>query len=401
MRRLSAITPIVNAMLVPASRGRRDPDRTFDKLLDHALRANGGGSTSDPYLADMRFLLRCFADVKGLTPIGWLSATGDVRGRMENRLRILRLHARYPLAQEQIERPVVIVGLPRTATTLTHNIIARSIGHRGPLLWELLHTDRPLDPEAEQQIIRPIRRAMRTITRLAPAMLSIHPQDPEKVDEDPFLLPHGAQHLARAPMPEYEQWLRERDYGPDYDYLKQALQVLQHGRPPVRWILKSPTHLENLDQLVRVFPDCTIVWMHRDPVTVAGSICSLVETSTRLHVRNPDLHDIGQMCLRLLTRLVERARAELPGIQGRVIHVPYDWLVADPHAAMPKLYELIGATWSSRDSLSLDTVLSRPPRARLHEYELSRYGLDPTAVEDAFGDYGRWATMRGPEPSHR
>ncbi|MCH7229974.1 sulfotransferase [Glycomyces sp. L485] len=402
MRRISAITPVVNAALAPLTIGRRDPDRAFDRLLDQAVKASGGTAVGDEvFIEDFRFLLRDFAAVEGLTSIGWLSAIGDIRSRLENRLRIRRLHATLPLRFGVIERPIVVVGLPRTATTLTHNIIARSEAHRAPLLWEWMHTDLPMEPAAEQQVIRSTRRAMRTVLRLAPAFWSIHPQDPERPDEDPFLLPHGSQHLARAPLPDYERRLADRDFGADYDYLKQALQVLQHGRPHKRWVLKSPTHLENLPELVRVFPDCTIVWMHRDPVTIVGSICSLVETSTRLHVRNPRLDEIGKMCLRLLERLIDRARESLPAIKDRVIHVPYDWLCSDPHQAVPRLYDLVGANWTGEDADALDGVLARPDRARLHEYEIARYGLDTTTIEAAFGNYGRWSTMPGPEPSHR
>lgn len=403
MHRISTITPLVNTVLAPAKLGRRNPDKVFDRLLDQAARASGGTPAGDEdFIDDFRLLLRDFAAVDRLSAIGWLSATGDIGARLENRMRIRRLHAAHPeLADERIERPIVVVGLPRTATTLTHNIIAQSEGHRAPLLWEWMHTDLPMDPADEQRVISSIRRAMRTVLRLAPAFWSIHPQDPEKPDEDPFILPHGSQHLARAPLPAYEQRLNERDWGPDYDYLKQALQVLQHDRPGKRWVLKSPTHLENLDQLVRVFPECTIVWMHRDPATVVGSICSLVETSTRLHVRGPDLEVIGQMCLRLTKRLVDRSRTVLPTIRDRVVHVPYEWLVADPGHAMPRLYELVHAEWTSRDAAALDSVLARPPRARVHEYELARYGLDHDAIDTAFADYGRWATLPGPEPTHR
>lgn len=403
MRRISAITPLVNTLLAPVKLGRRHPDKVFDRLLDQAVHASGGTPAGDEdFINDFRLLLHDFAAVERLTAVGWLSATGDIRARLENRMRIRRLHAVHPeLADEEIERPAVVVGLPRTATTLTHNILAHSSDHRAPLLWEWMHTDLEMDPAKAQQIITEIRRAMRTVLRLAPAFWSIHPQDPERPDEDPFILPHGAQHLARAPLPAYEQRLLGRDWEGDYRYLLRALQVLQHRRPPKRWILKSPTHLENLDELVRIFPDCTIVWMHRDPLAVVGSICSLIEVSTRLHQRRPDLHAIGQMCLRLLKRLVDRARTALPAIQGRVIHVPYDWLTTDPHATVPVLYNLIGAAWTDRDAGALQSVLDRPTRARQHEYELSRYGLDPGQVDDAFGDYGRWATLPGPEPSHR
>src|SRR5690606_1075560 len=312
-------------------------------------------------------------------------------------LRVRRLHSENPaLSSEPIERPIVIVGLPRTATTLTHNIIARTEGHRAPLLWELNHTDLQKSPEAEAAVIRDVDRGVRAVLRLAPAFWSIHPQGATKPDDCPFLLPHGFQHLARAPLPASEARLRERDYGPDYDYLKQAPQVLQYGRPRHRWVLKSPTHLESLLDRVQVSPDCSIVWMHRDPVTVLGSIRSLVETSMLLHVRRPDLDYIGQMCLRLTRRLVERGRAARDKIAPeRLVDVPYDWLVADPHASMPFLYDLLGANWTDQDAAALESIVRRPAH-RNHEYVCIRYGLDVEEINAAFGDYSKFALLRGP-----
>ncbi|WP_199034733.1 sulfotransferase family protein [Glycomyces salinus] len=403
MKRTSAMVPILDSLLWPTARGRARPPRTFARLRARAARAAGLATDTeigDPALIDsFQYLLAWFAGVDRLRSVGWISAVKDVQARMENYFRIQRLHAQHPeIGDEVIERPIIVVGLPRTATTLTHNILAHSAGHRGPLLREYMHTDLAR-PEAEEQAIsRRLARAFDTVHRLAPALISIHPLDPEKVDEEPHLMPHGAHHLARAQMREYEQWLTERDWTGDYDFFKQALQVLQHGRPRARWVLKSPTHLEHLDQLVRLFPVASIVWMHRDPATVLGSICSLVETSTRLHVRRPDLAEIGQMCLRQTSRLVERARDQRPRIQPeRIIDVPYDWLTADPHAAVPELYRLLGTRWSQTDAAALESILARPARARAHEYGLGRYGLHPADIDNAFGDYGMFAQMRQPQ----
>jgi hypothetical protein len=189
-------------------------------------------------------------------------------------------------------------------------------------------------------------------------------------------------------MPEYHEWLRDRDHLPDYEYLRQALQVLQYGRERERWILKSPMHLERLPAVLKVFPDATIVWTHRDPVTVIGSLCSLVETTQAMHVRRPDLHGIGRMWLDIQARAVELGRdARVRGPRGAFVDVPYTWLNAEPHEKIPRLYELIGSKWTEDDARNLDDVLARPGIGRQHEYELSRYGLSPTEVEEAFGDY--------------
>jgi hypothetical protein len=390
VRRTSLVTSALNVLLRSATAGMRAPDRAFDGLVAKAERKTGADAAQVPeFVDDLRFLLRSFASCPGLSPMGWQSAVSDIGVRLENRLRIDRLIRQIPeIEDEPIGSPVIISGLPRTATTLAHNIIARSEGHRGPALWELLFTDIDRGEGAERAHIEDARKMARAFMRLAPAFQVIHPLDAEKPDECNYLLPHGSSHLARADMPEYNRWQRDRNYLPDYVYLKQAVQVLQHGRERRRWILKSPMHLGHLPELLTVFPGATIVWTHRDPVAAIGSVCSMVEVTQALHVRRPDLHAIGRTWLELQASAVEQACAARAAAQGvSFVDVPYAWLAAEPHARMPEIYDRIGATWTDRDAGNLDAVLARPRPGRSHEYELSRYGLTPADVEVAFGDY--------------
>lgn len=392
MRRKSMTTSVLNVLLQPTLGSRRAPDRIFDSIVAKAERATGGDRASVPeFLDGMRYLTRCFAESPRLSPMGWQSVQGDLRLRVENRLRVERVVAEHPeIASEPIERPVFIVGLPRTATTLAHNIIAKSAAHRGPALWEWMFTDIDRGEEARRRRIQQTERLVGTFLRLAPAFKVIHPLNAQKPDECNYLLPHGHQHLARVHMPKYYRWIEQHDALPDYEYLRLALQVLQYGRERKRWILKSPMHLDHLPEIRKVFPDAQIVWTHRDPITVLGSLCSLVESSQVMHERNPDLHAIGATWLRLQSTAIERARkARVDWPRASFIDVPYPWLAAEPHQKMPLLYERLGAEWTDADARALDSVLARPGSGRRHEYELARYGLNPQQVEDAFGDYTR------------
>ena len=246
----------------------------------------GPAAATPVFIDGMRQLTRCFAASPKLSPMGWQSVQGDLRLRIENRLRVERLVAEHPaIAAEPIVAPVFIVGLPRTATTLAHNIIAKSAEHRGPALWEWMFTDIDRGRDVELRRIRQTQRLVGTFMRLAPAFKIIHPLDARKARR--VQLPAAA----RAPAPrarahaEVLRVDRARDALPEYEYLKLALQVLQYGRERKRWILKSPMHLDHLPEIRKVFPDATIVWTHRDPITVLGSLCSLVESSQVMHER--------------------------------------------------------------------------------------------------------------------
>ncbi|MEH0418114.1 sulfotransferase family protein [Streptomyces sp. B21-083] len=376
---------LADLLLRPAHRSRRTPGHVFDRLVADAGQAPG----DEDFVDDFRSLLGHWARDENLTPVGWMSAQGHVRRHLANRARVLRLIAERPaITEEPIERPVFVVGLPRTATTLTHGVLSLSDEHRCPRLWELLTPDLDGTPEQRRKAIRAARMMVGGINLFAPRYRDIHPMTAEGPDECTFALPHTIMPLSQARIPEYQVALQERDFVPDYAYLKQIYQVLQYGRPRRRWVLKSPLHTGNLDALLRVFPDATIVWTHRDPAAVVASFCSLIEHGMAITLRPLDLPGLGATWLELLSASVRRglaARAAVP--RESLVDVPYSWLGSNPATGAPKLYAAVGARWTDADAARLAAVAARPKGARPHSYDLARYGLTGADVDAAFADY--------------
>ncbi|KUL40299.1 sulfotransferase family protein [Streptomyces regalis] len=376
---------LANVLLRPTLGSRHGHQRIFDRIAVEAGETPGDRQFVD----DFRSLLGWWAKAENLTPVGWQSAQVFVRRHLTNRARVRRLIAEHPgIEREPIEKPVFVVGLPRTATTVTHAVLSLSAEHRGPLLWELLTPDLELPPRQRRKAVTAGRRLVQGTNLFAPRFRDIHAMAAEGPEECTFALPHALMPLSQALMPEYEAWYRERDFVDDYRYLKQVFQVLQYGRPRRRWILKSPMHLGNLDALRTVFPDATIVWCHRDPVTVVASFCSLIEHGMAVSTRPLDLHRIGALWLGLLSHAMTRglaARAAIP--PHALVDAPYAWLAAEPATGAPKLYDAVGARWTDADAARLPGAVARPKGSRPHRYDLARYGLTRDAVESAFADY--------------
>ncbi|MFI9764563.1 sulfotransferase family protein [Streptomyces sp. NPDC051963] len=376
---------LANVLLRPAFGSRRDPDRAFDRIVGKA-----GQSDGDEWFTDgFRLLLREWAADEELSPVGWQAGQAHVRRHLTNRARIRRLIAEHPdIEQEPIEKPVFVVGLPRTATTLTHSVLSLSDEHRCPRLWELLAPGLDPSPRERQKAITSARRTLDGTYMLSPRFRDIHLMTAEGPEECTFLLPHALVPLSQAHLPEYHAWQFERDFVPDYRHLKQCFQVLQYGRPRRRWILKSPMHTGNLDALLSVFPDATLVWTHRDPATAVASFCSLVECGMAISRRRIDPHAVGATWLDLLSRATQRGLAARAGIpREALVDVPYSWLGSDPATGAPKLYDAVGAHWTDTDAARLPEVATRLKGSRPHRYDLSRYGLTHADIESAFADY--------------
>ncbi|SDE47495.1 sulfotransferase family protein [Glycomyces harbinensis] len=394
MRRTARWLTPVNALSAPRVTAQRArADRVFDRMVQQAeQRADADAALARDFVDSYRFLFKEIAKQETLSMVGWQGFIDDLTRRMTNHLRVERLIAEHPeITAEPIARPVVVVGLPRTATTLTHKILIQPEGNRAPLMWELMNTHRgDIEPKLRDKLVKDAQQMAGLASRASPVWDLIHPMNALQPEECVFALPHGYQFITRAAMPAYRRWADERDYTGDYRHLKRVLQVLQWNQPRRRWVLKSPFHLFNLDVLLEVFADATIVWTHRDPATVMGSWCSLVETGRALHHRRYDAAAIGPEWLDIFGKGVAAARGvRATAPSERFIDVPYRSLTAEPHACLPELFEKLGLEWTADEKASLEHVLARPDTRRSHEYHLSRYGIELDDVEAAFGDYGR------------
>jgi len=103
-----------------------------DAILSEARqRAGGLDNLGDgPFLAPLRLLL------DSLERESRLIARERVLGHTVNRLDYVADRKRFPeIAREEIARPVFIIGLPRTGTTILHDILAQDPDDRAPLTW--------------------------------------------------------------------------------------------------------------------------------------------------------------------------------------------------------------------------------------------------------------------------
>jgi hypothetical protein len=393
MGRTTPALTVANALSWPLARSKRKPQAAWDKAVAKAAASTGAepDEADRQWIADYGFLLDCVAKVPGLTPVGWISSLSDAQQRLATRLRIRELHRRHPeIGAEPIERPIFVVGLPRTATTLAHRVLAAAPAHRGPLRWEMYHPDLKRSHEVEERRIEQVRK-QGAVTRFAPDFDVIHPIEATQAEESILLLPHGLYHvLYHAPMPDYRAWLAERDTTVDYEYLKSVLQVLQHGRERRRWVLKNPLDLGQMAVIRKVFPDATFVWTHRDPTTVMGSLCSLMDLSYALFLRGVDRAAVGALALEVMAETVEIGRSWRQRHPEAVLDVPYHRLASDPSKYVPELYKELGANWSLTDGENLSRALAQNVRDRKHEYSLRHYDLDEYQVQQTFGSYLNW-----------
>ncbi|HJQ74315.1 MAG TPA: sulfotransferase, partial [Gaiellaceae bacterium] len=116
---------------------RLDPDG----LCARASRRTGlDDFGDDAFREPLRRLLHSMEHEAALTLLGRLIARTDVVRLLENRLRMTDVRRRHPeIDAQEIRRPLFIVGLPRTGTTILHELMAQDPENRVPMTWEVMH----------------------------------------------------------------------------------------------------------------------------------------------------------------------------------------------------------------------------------------------------------------------
>ena len=127
------------------------------------------------------------------------------------------------IGDEEVEGPLVIIGLPRTGTTALSNLLAADPQIRSVRLWE--SSDPVPPPEAAHQHDRPAHRRRRR--RASTAMYETFPRDAvaalpvgHRTDRVPGPPRHGVPHRA----------LRRHGPGPE---LRRVGDRLRHGPAPM------------------------------------------------------------------------------------------------------------------------------------------------------------------------
>jgi Sulfotransferase family len=333
------------------------------------------------------------------TGLGRMLMFNDCTRYAANRLLIHHYVAHHPeVARIPIERPIVVVGLPRSGTTHLVNLIAADSRFRSMPLWEAYEpVPNPLDdPVAGGPDPRWSRcsDAWESMKAAAPLVAAMHPMEPDHVHEEielqlPDFSSYNLEWVARAPV--WRDYYLSHDQTEHYLYMRTVLQILQSFRPRDRWVLKSPQHLEQLGPLLSVFPDATVVVTHRDPVAVVQSAITMLCYGARTAYRSTKPEWYRDYWTDRIGRLLDsflRDRALLPA--GRTMDVFFDEYMADEIGTLEAVYRCAGLNLTDAARREVAAYLESHPRGKDGQvvYDLRRdFATTPDAVRSRFGEY--------------
>ena len=369
---------------------------SYDDIVAAAVRTTGlddfGGTAHEEGL---RILVEDLASPEaGLTPRGNYFQRSEVKSALVGRLLTQAQFTQRPEhAGVPIERPIFVMGLPRTGTTALHRLLHADPAHQGLELWLTQYPQPrpPRDTWESDPIFAAMQAAFSAHHVENPEYLGIHYMDAASVEECWRLLRQtGKSHSyeSLAYVPRYTEWLFGQDWTDAYECHRQNLQLIGLNDPEKRWVLKNPSHMTALDALMAVYPDALIVHTLRDPVVCIASSCSLSAETTVGHSTTYVGETIGRTQLEMLSRCWHRFR-EVRGRydQNQFLDVDYREFVTDPVGTVGRIYDAFGIPWSAAARAEverLDRESREGPRRPSHRYDLADYGLTEDQVRAAF-----------------
>jgi hypothetical protein len=330
-----AVDEIRAAMAAMSADLRLEPDQLLAAAVDQTGLSDFGDESFRERLIVLCGALRTEA---GLSPAGVTSAWSQLVQLLKNRLLVEDVLKRHPEVHDvPIDRPIVIAGLPRTGTTHLHNLMSVDPALRSLPYWEslepvLAEPDQPGPAQPDPRVAR-TEQALGVLNAALPYFCRMHEMTADHVHEEIQLLALDISTMlfeTMAPMPTWRDFYKATDQTPTYRYLESVLKVLQWQRGGVRWVLKSPQHLEQFPSLMTVFPDATVVVTHRDPVSITASFATMVSYSSRLSHARVDPQRIGRYWADRVEDMLRACvddREVLPA--GRSLDVHFDEFMAD------------------------------------------------------------------------
>ncbi len=360
-----------------------------ERLCVEAQEALGLDDFGSNFLPEaLNVLVNAFQSEGNLTPFGTFATRRRILIALKTRLKVVNeLRWAPEILDVPILRPLAIAGLPRSGTTFLHHLLAQDPEARWLSTWEALSPAREPGEvvrsyDTREKRARRLKIPVAFASRILPGIKAMHLVEIFGPCEDLPLLENSFL-TDLVLMPLYRSWYLERaDHLLDAtysDFLEQLRLVTWLSPSNRHWVLKTPSHSYGLPQLTRVLPNVAIVQVHRDPIEVLNSMCSMSQL-IRAVVAPSRQHTILAECVDWLVESIRRVNQFRGTTAGqRILDLRYLDLRRDPLAAIRNIYDHFGYHYGPRfDDRAKRWLALNPQNKRgRHLYDLAPLPLSP------------------------
>jgi hypothetical protein len=285
-----------------------------------------------------------------------------------------------------LHSPVVILGVPRTGTTMMHKFL--SMNQDFQVLQKWLITYPMVRPPRSTWVDIPEYRAVVAEVEGLPAHRHLtHHVGADEADECLMLVNQSFVTVmfgVRYRLPEYDNWMLSEDWRPSLQRVADNLRLIGADEPERRWLLKNPSYVLAARELFSVFPDAKVVWMHRDPREAVGSLAHMLCNSSGGDPRQRAVRE-----LRIWSEGVRRTQEARDDHPEAFFDVDYRTLMADPLGVGNAVFDWLGMDLQPRTGALMRSWLEQNPQGKygVHRYEPIELGASDEAVQAVFSSY--------------
>ena len=240
-----------------------------NSLLREAMDNTGLSDFGDDgWIDHFRVLIKAIEEEAKLNLCGRILTRSDLILYLQARLEVNECYKQHPeIDNEVITAPVFIVGSGRSGTTIFHEALSQDQQFRVVKRWEAMF---PCPPPEEESYLTDARieKAHKLITlpeRIAPEWKTMHAQAgdlPVECIEFLYLTFLSEVYYCAFQIPSYVEYFNKQDIGQTFAWHKRILKLLQWKYKKPHWLLKSPTHMPVLPELLEAYPDAKLIFMH-------------------------------------------------------------------------------------------------------------------------------------------
>ena len=344
-------------------------------------------SDSDLY-EPLDVLIKSLNEEANLSRFGSFAVEYQIKQHLKNRSKISDAYLK--VVTPKVSKPIIVIGLPRSGTTFLFNLLSKDPSNRSPLFWEMM---KPL-PILKKNTFRERARIIRSDLilslkdKLIPKLDDLHKitsSSPEECLLIKVLALQSILYFYMANTPLYLDYLSSCDTRKGYAWHHKFLSIMEAENKPERWLLKDPSHLGNLEEILEFYPDANFVHIVRDPAETLPSICSLTAQVRKGFSKDVNLKDLGKKTLKfweLSNNKNESQKSRLP--EGSYLQVRYRDLLDDPINLVKEIYRSFSFNLDDLTVTEMKNYVEEGSReARTpHKYSLEDYGLARAEVHN-------------------
>ena len=290
--------------------------------------------------------------------------------------------------------PVFVTGLPRSGTTFLFNLLSLDDNYRSPRYWEIMSplplTKNETDIRRREWKINAELKFARTIIPKLRLMHHIRAQTPEECELIATMNVRSFVFMCMANVPEYVEYLKDCSFNSVFLWHKRFLQVLEMNGRPKKWLLKDPSHIGHIPEILSAYPNAKFINIHRNPIESVASFCSLTKNIRSAFSKNVNPDQIGDLILDFWQHSLNKgidAKQNLS--EGQIIDVSYSGLINNPLLSIKDIYEKFGLDIDIETENSMKQYLINQTKIKKqkHNYSLEEFGLNEKNINDHLKNY--------------